>query len=435
MILLRLLLVALGIQVVGVGYLAVRQLSRPTPRLPDISATDPYLMEDLQRLAAAVPTGGIPAWMELGQALLGQGFYPHAELCFQQVVRLQPENRLARASVAFCQQRTGRTAESIASYADLLRDWNAETPEEQTERATYLYEMGRSYLRQENADAAEELFRANPDLIPARYQLAKLLVRTERADEALPIIAGVLERRPESLKFRDLQYRAYLALGREAEAAEAAQLLERSRHVVPLNPGMDFVEQYHVRFGMNQRIEEFNELVATDGDDMDRIADRLEELLSHERSRRTPHDSIFYFRLLEVELTRQRPDRMQAILQELRSLGEQNAELLRYEGEMHALRGESAAAVEFWQRAVRMDPHNEEAHLRLAEHFQQVEDETGQNQHRAALLRNQAEELFHSNQLPAARQALQAALKLNPEDARALHYQRLVDTAPPLTIP
>lgn len=433
MILLRLLLVALGIQVVGVGYLAVRQLSRPVPRLPDISATDPYLMEDLQRLAEAVPTGGIPAWMELGQALLGQGYYPHAELCFQYVTRKQPENRLALASLAFCQQRTGRTAESLATYAELLSDWKAETSEEQTERATYLYDMGRSYLRQENATSAEELFRANPDLIPARYQLAKLLVRSERAEEALPIIEGVLARRPESLKFRDLQYRAYLTLGREEEADVAAQLLERSRHVVPLNPGMDFVEQYHIRFGMNQRIEEFNELAATD--DMDRIADRLEELLSHERSRRTPHDSIFYFRLLEVELTRERPDRMQAILQELRSLGEQNAELLRYEGEMHALRGELEAAVASWQRVVRMDPFNEDAHLRLAEHFQQVGDEAGQNRHRAALLRIQAEELFHSNQLPAARQAVQAALELNPEDSRALHYQHLIETAPPLPTP
>tara|TARA_R110002049_G_scaffold27555_6_gene94932 strand:- start:217 stop:1182 length:966 start_codon:yes stop_codon:yes gene_type:complete len=225
----RLIAIVLVLELVACGYLFVQRASRPEPVLPEQSLMNPLFAEDIQPLV-------------------------------EQVVELMPESRLAESRIAYCLERTGRTEQSSEIYHELndSPDFSREAKREQMQA---LYEIGRNALREEKMDEAEKLFRQNLGFLPARYQLAKLLIRTDRADEALKVINESLQQVPGSLKFLELQLRAYQQIGDLKQAEQTAQRLERAQHTIPLHPGSSFIEPFRLQYGIDQRVEEFNQKI------------------------------------------------------------------------------------------------------------------------------------------------------------------------------
>ncbi|MEQ8637200.1 DUF1559 domain-containing protein [Gimesia maris] len=257
----RAIAVILVLELVACGYLFVQRAARPVPMLPEKTLMNPLFAEDIQPLVKQVAqTNNAYDWMRLGEALLGQGYYSHAELCFRRVLKLMPESRLAESRIAYCLERTGRTEQSSEIYHELndSPDFSREAKREQMQA---LYEIGRNALREEKMDEAEKLFRQNLGFLPARYQLAKLLIRTDQADEALKLINDSLQQVPGSLKFLELQLRAYQQIGDLKQAKQTAQRLERAQHTIPLHPGSNFIEPFRLQYGIDQRVEEFNQKI------------------------------------------------------------------------------------------------------------------------------------------------------------------------------
>lgn len=425
--LIRLLLILLVVELGYCGYLIADRLARPVPVLPSGQFIDPLLMADYRELAADAETGSSREWIRLGQAFLGQGFYGYAENCFRQATRIDPDDGLAQASYAFCLERTGRMQASTREY-EKLKDYSGKTDFPFASPRHYLYAIGRNYLREENAEKAEEVFRENNGFQPADYQLAKLLVRSGRAEEALPYIERNLAATSNSLVFNQLHAQALESLGRMEEAKQAEDRVERSLYVIPLNFNTSFLTPYSKRHGILKEVEAYNQML--ERNDMDHLAKKLDEILELMSERRIPQYKSTLISMLEVEFQRNNPERMLKLIQKLKEFGIENAETLQFEAGAYMLSGEMEKAVPLLQRVLEMSP-TIEVHQALANYYDQQQNPAKRDFHQAKMALLFAMINFRNNQLKPAEEAIARSVELNPRDPQTWFYyaeiKRLLD--------
>jgi len=407
------------------GYLAARQLGQHQPVLPQVVFDDPLLAADLSALAKAARGGNSRDWQQLGEGLLGQGFYAEAEPAFRRAVELDAKNAMAQFSLAYCIDRTGRIAESTREY---MRAAEIAQPSKSPigSRRHCLYQVGRNALRESQPAEAERVFRKIERYFPAAYQLAKLRVRSGRSSEALPVIDNVLKYLPRSLKFNSLRLHALEELGRLKDAAESARMLERSESLVPLDFGTAFVEPLQQRQGIDREVAAFQKLPVKGS--LNRLAEKLDELLVVLEP--TSHPEKYQLRktLVEVEFQRKNSDRMLESIQRLHVAGMSDVDLLQMEGAAYALQGAMPRAVEVWQRALRLSP-NVPLHKMLAKYYDEQGETALRDQHlgEAALLEVKLN--YWNNQIAAAQQSAHQARKIAPQNAQVWFYSAQIERA------
>tara|TARA_R110002111_G_scaffold234274_3_gene295308 strand:- start:29399 stop:30784 length:1386 start_codon:yes stop_codon:yes gene_type:complete len=423
---LRLIIMLLGIELIISGYLIVQRGARPAPVLPPEKLMNPLFANDILALTQQVTEDNSAfGWIQLGEALLGQGFYSHAELCFGQAARLLPASNLAQARLAFCLERTGRTQRSTEIYEKLCADLD-NTVESKRKRMQYRYEIGRNYLREENIKQAEMEFRNNLGFLPARYQLAKLLLRTDRSAEALPLITASLQQIPRSLKFLELQLRALRQQGALEDAEKAAMLLEQAHHSIPLHPGTNIIEPYRLQYGIDRRVDEFNTQIGDSS--LELLAEEIKTLLELLGEQPSTHRQIFLMRLLEVEFQQKKTKQMRETIQLLDHLGINNAEILLYKAEAIGMEGDWKQAASLGERAA-LTSKTPQLHFRVAEILEKSGDSTEAKLQQAIAFRLEAMQFYRNNDLTAASKAIQQSLDLNPDDAQTWFNRGLIRQA------
>ncbi len=416
--LIRLLLILLVVETGYCGYLVAKRLARPMPVLPEEQYIDSLVMKEYRELAQAAVTGFAPEWIRLGQAYLGQGMYPYAEVCFHEAARQDPSNAVAQSSYAFCLERTGRMEASTQEY-EKLKQMKADTSVPFTNRRHYLYAIGRNYLRLEKPAEAEKVFQENVDFQPADFQRAKLMVRSGRAADALSIIQRNLIESPNSLYFGFLKYQAMEALGRSMEAKQAADQVERAMYVIPLNFNTEFIMPYSKRIGISKEIEDYNQML--DRDDMDHLAKKLDEVLDLMGDRRTPQFKATVMRMVEVEFQRKNTERMLVLLKKLNDFGIEEPDTIQFKGGVYLLKGDLQKAEGYLLRVAEMSP-TIEIHQTLANIYAKRNDVAKRDYHqgKAALLT--AMMSFRNDNLEYAGKAIQEALDKNQDDPQAWFY-------------
>ncbi len=414
----RLLLILLVVELGFCGYMVTQRLSRPVPVFPAFELSDSLLKEDLLALAQEAEKGGSREWINLGEAFLGQGFYSYAENCFQQAIKLDPQSALAQASYAFCLERTGQTQKSTREYHKLSELKPARSLPI-TSQNYYLYAIGKNYLREENTEKAEEIFRKNSGFALADYQRAKLMVRSGRSAEALPLIEANLKEIPDSMRFRLLQSQALESLGREEEARQAANRAERARSLLPFSFNTEYLTPFSTRYGIEKELDAYDSM--TKWSTMDQLAEKLDDVLAQIDSQQTPQYKVSLTNLLEVEFQRENPERMLAVLEKLKAFGVENAATLQYRASAYMLQGKMEQAVPLLQRALKMSP-TMELHEMLAEYYAEQNKIEKRDYHLAESAFRLAMHHFYNNQLEAAETAISRSVELNPLNARAWFY-------------
>jgi tetratricopeptide (TPR) repeat protein len=235
------------------GYLATRRWAEPSTRLPAAFPDDPPLAAELAVLATAARSGDASAWMALGDALLGKGFYHDAEDAYRQATQRAPQDIEARFALAFCIDRSGRMAEANEQYQRCL-DLPDPPHVEQSKKPFAAYAIGRNLLRLEDEAAAEAVFRKNPGFLPAEYQLARILFFSDRPKEALDIVERGLTKLPLSLEWHRLRGRILEALDRPDEAFTARAMEERSAHLLEVNFNVDYIRPLTTRCGIKRML-------------------------------------------------------------------------------------------------------------------------------------------------------------------------------------
>jgi tetratricopeptide (TPR) repeat protein len=257
----RFLIGLTAVELVVLGGLVGWRWMRPAAVLPAAVVADPVLGDEFASLAIAATRGGAADWQRLGEALLGQGHYRHAESVFHQAASLDPASLDARYGLAYCIDRTGRMAESNPHYRACLGLADP-PPSGPPKKGVALYEIGRNHLREGNVAAAEAVFREQPGFWSGEYQLAKLLLHSGRPREAEAIIDRLLTKLPLALELHALRARILEALGKPDAALVARARAERSAHLLEFNYSTVFVQPFTVRHGLGKIVEDCEARVA-----------------------------------------------------------------------------------------------------------------------------------------------------------------------------
>jgi tetratricopeptide (TPR) repeat protein len=421
----RVLILIVVMELLSCGFLSVRRLGQPQPVLPKVMYDDPLLEADFSALAQAARGGKTREWQLLGEGLLGQGFYAEAELAFRRAVELDSTNATAQFSLAFCIDRTGRIPESTREYllaAKLARP----SPSPIGSREHCLYQVGRNAMREGHPEEAARVFGEISGFFPADYQAAKLLVRSNRSADALPLIENVLKRMPRSLKFNSLKLHALEDLGQMDAATDTARMLERSEYAVPIDFSTNFVEPLNQRVGIQREVVACQELLMNQA--IDELAEKLNTLLVVLEPSRDPQKSLFRKSLVEVEFQRKNADRMLELIERLKADGLTDTDLLQMEGAAYALQGDLPRAVPLWERALRRSP-NIPLHQMLAGYHGEQGHAPLRDQHwgQAALLTTKLN--FLSHPIEAAQQSVKQAQQLIPDDPQVWYYSAEIERA------
>lgn len=318
------------------------------PPAPNLSKLDPSTATAILELRQKVADGDSSDWRTLAEAFLGNGYYVAAEICFSRASDLAPDDLQLTYSRGFCLERVGRTADAIRLFRQTAAQDRGELGR------TCWYQIGRCYLRQENAVHAEAAFRTVIDFSPAAYQLAKLLIRSDRADEAVPLLDLELSKMPNSLKLIQLKMRAATQLGDDVLASQLRDHEDRADYQLVLEYSQSFVTMFAGRFGLAALLSEAIEL-KTAGTLAQRKAVFDEALGIIRRNRLWQYRSVFVA-AAHVEYGLDNFEAAEGLVSEARRFSHDGSDLIELDGLLLAAAGDVDRAVASYRRALAMTP-------------------------------------------------------------------------------
>ncbi|HKG97199.1 MAG TPA: tetratricopeptide repeat protein [Pyrinomonadaceae bacterium] len=152
----------------------------------------------------------------LGVAHFKNKKHDEAAIAFQQAVQIDPKFASALAYLGLTYEETGRSAEALALYNRAL------AADEKLAAAHYL--VASALLRDPNGDLAvaqKHLVRAveiDPTFSPGRLALARVYMRTERFEQAVPHLEAVVAAEPNNSEALYQLSRVYVRLKRKEDA-------------------------------------------------------------------------------------------------------------------------------------------------------------------------------------------------------------------------
>ena len=356
--------------------------------------------------------GGSADWRLLAEAYLGSGHYLEAEQCFRQVVHLDATDIQAEYGRGFCLERMGQTSAAIEVFK------NTAARADQQLRSTCLYQIGRCYLREENSEEAEATFRQIREQSPAAYQLAKLLIRSDRAAEAWPILEEQIVAQPNSLKLTQLQMRAAQQLGNAQLAEELRDQEDRSEYKLNLEYSQSFISLFASRYGLSRILSKAMQL-KQEGSLSQRLS-MLDRALNIVRKNELWQYRSVYIALAYVNLGLGNTDRAAQLIAEIRAHTHDDVDLRDLEALVCAANGDEESAYRIWLAAAELNP-SAFLYQRLADTNHQIPNELRQSY--------QGQQAFHegidalrNNQPAVSQNLLEGAAKLLPENERIWFY-------------
>ena len=406
----RLLPAVLILELLICGWMVRSRLLRRVPSLPVAFPDDPLFAAEVMSLARRAEDGGAEDWLQLGRALLSQGFYVHAESALDRALDLDADRVDARFALAFALDRTGRLAESNVQYQRCV-DTPADDRMDRLTRMVAAYAIGLNHLRAEDVTAAERWFRENKEVPQAQFQLAKLLHATGRSAEAAELVASLLTVLPLSLELHHLNAQVLEAIGRPAEAFAAGMMEERSRRAIELSFQNEYISSFGGFHGIKRIVEECHQLdPSTNGPALSRRLDRIDACMT---DRLVPERKVSLLLRADVAIATGNTARVKEIVGLFGANGISDASLLELEAAARGLEGDAQAAISLRRRAAAMGP-TPLLHLQLANDFRDLGDAEASARQQAAFHRLEGLTVFRRNRLDDALAELKKSLELDP---------------------
>lgn len=358
----------------------------------------------------------------LGDVYLAFGYFSKAEACLRRAGEFQPSNPEIAFAHGFCLERLGQIDEAIP----LLR--RAAERRSTNLLANAWYHIGRNHLRLEQPDEASAAFeRAGDSHFPSVHQLAKLLVRSGRAAEAVPLLERLASTFPNELHVMQLREQAERGLGHEV-SPEDHDKLERATAGLKLDDSPEYLAQVRDQFGMALEVAQVNR------DRGDRkpaeAASRLTNLVRNETRWFNRYLSLLQD-AAGLQLEAQNPSAARPLVERLfqeQRFPTPQAWLMRGDIEFEA--GNFADALEAWQHADRMHS-TREGQVRLARLAHQRNDVPAERRHMAFAGQLAGIEFFRSNQISDAQKTLKQAAAIDENLPEQWFYlgeaERLLD--------
>jgi Tfp pilus assembly protein PilF len=229
--------------------------STPDALPPNLERLDRLTRADLERAyqknaAADVGVDGANQWIEMGRAYYVYGFFPAAKACFEKALKSQESafepNFLLGVNLA----RLGNLSTALDRLSQALSHGDV------AQRQWVQYELGRCYLRLEDAAKAEKAFVAAGNHYLALAQLAKLRIRSGRAAEAVASLNALARLQPGATDVFLLNARAANELHDAKMAQQFRDRAEYNARALPRDYMAKMVEETRTKYGAARRVEE-----------------------------------------------------------------------------------------------------------------------------------------------------------------------------------
>jgi tetratricopeptide (TPR) repeat protein len=420
----RILSAILVVELAVGAVLCFRQGYRPTAPIAELSVIDPLAAGHIRALARQCRS---PAdWARLGDAYLAYGYFPEGEACYRQAVEDAPEPADLAYEWAFALERIGRNEAANREYERAIRQGHPRPGD-------CWYYIGRNWLRLEQAEQAREAFRKAGDHPLARYELARLLVRSGQPEEAISVLDRLTAEHPKAVQPYLLRYRIE-ALRDSPLAAVYADRAWLAPDVLP-SPWE----------GEKVRLDETHERLGVAG-----VWSVCQGLLAQgqlaEAEPRLRHALQLHWDPAGVDLLAkvvarrgQLGESIYLLQQVLDREGPSGHFLIRL-GDMYEQSRRFDLAGRAWSRAVQLGlppgaKYRDYPYQKLAAYSRQQGDKDASGRHSAGALYAAGHEAFWNQKLPEARTALERAVELAPGMAHAWFYlgetRRLLGEAGP----
>jgi tetratricopeptide (TPR) repeat protein len=239
----------IGVEIIVGGFLVADRLARPTPPIPNLSATDPITAADISDRVANCRTA--EQWAELGEVYLATGFFPEAEACLRHATILKPTDFDLTLKHSFALERIGRIQEANTAYRSVADSGHPRT-------ADCWYYIGRNHYRLEQDAPAADAFARAGNLAAARYELARRNVRSGEFAVAKVMANRLADEFPAAYEPLSLLYRIAVAENdQRAAAAAAAEFWSRPRPLPnPFDHEVDWIFGVANQVGRPGRFQE-----------------------------------------------------------------------------------------------------------------------------------------------------------------------------------
>src|SRR5207302_7505950 len=226
----KILLTVVLLELAGMG-LVWRWRARPGPLPPvDWSACmiEDRVAGEIREMEKRLQFNDAAGWAELGATYRAFGLFPQAGYCYRQVDKLSPKDRSYLYYWAECADLMGRTRAATKRYRQVI-DAKLSVPLGlQTIQYCWL-NIGQDRLREENVPAAMDALRQAPEIPKAKFLLARVLIRSGRAKEAIALLDDLLRDSPGVIEYNQMKSWAEDELGDQDAAQEFYERSLRSR--------------------------------------------------------------------------------------------------------------------------------------------------------------------------------------------------------------
>ncbi len=267
------------IEMIGAAVFIVVWLREPIPPRPDLSHYHSATSDEIRALEEKVfDEGTADNWLALGKMYLLFGLFPEAEYSCRQAARLDSNSFAAFYWWGVALNQIGQTSQAIEKFRQALP--LAENPAgEPHAKARCWYGIGRNFLRQEDAANAEKAFREATDYLPCRHQLIRILVRSRRAAEAMPMLNDLIIHHPNESSFYQLRAKARAQLGKNEGAFDDQEHVERAPGRLQSDSIIAELQNAAGKVGVYRELRQCDRLLARNPQE---AVERLRKLLAAE---------------------------------------------------------------------------------------------------------------------------------------------------------
>jgi cytochrome c-type biogenesis protein CcmH/NrfG len=409
-ILRRILTTLIMFELIAVAAAVGWRVSRPVPPRADASRMDDDARALLDSLHSQAWSGEVKSWSKLGDAYLGNGFFPEAEACYRYVLQNDPQNITSLYGLALCLSRTGRTSEAIEKFhhfIDVAGPRHADPA---------WYQIGRCYLREENADQAELALQHVNQMPEAIIQWVHLLIRSGREEEAQRVLDGLLTQFPQSLHVIELAMHSAQQRKRQRDATRFAARLESSAYMFAMSLDVSDIENYRrlAGFGGPESASEQMPGNQSPAAIYDLLARKLEQS-------RDGRDRRLVLPTAQAALAAGQPQAAIDLLDRHFEHSQVTPQALMTYGDAQVALQRPAEAVRAWQRSLHLLP-TADAYRRLVEPGAALVDETQRKDYSALAGYFGGMREFRANRPQAALKELKSAVELKPDHAPSWLY-------------
>lgn len=247
----RPLLIGLLIAELAVGgYLIATRLGRPPVPQVDVRRLPPATAAAIRQLESQADSDRPAAWRELGEAYLAYGYLPEGEVVLARAVALDETNGSARWMHARCLERLGRLDEAIAEFERVASGPDAERNPDCWQR------IGKCQLRAERPEKAIAAFEQALPSSLARFELARVLLRTGRIDEGMKQIEELRRGGPLDIFVEALAAEGARLQGNLFRVAVAEERAERGTGEMEQQREWKDLERIRARYGLMAELAE-----------------------------------------------------------------------------------------------------------------------------------------------------------------------------------